>query len=39
MRIIGCGYCVYDKLGLGFLESVYQKCLLIELRRACSDYS
>ncbi len=22
-----------DKLGFGFLESVYQKCLMIELRR------
>ncbi len=23
-----------DKLGLGFLESVYEKCLMIEVRKA-----
>ena len=33
-RIIGCAYEVYNKMGFGFLESVYEKCLLIELRRA-----
>ncbi len=32
-KIIGCTYRVYNKLGFGFLESVYQKCLMIELRR------
>ncbi len=32
-KIIGCAYRVYNQLGFGFLESVYQKCLLIELRR------
>jgi GxxExxY protein len=30
--IIGCAYRVYNKMGFGFLESVYQKCLLIELK-------
>lgn len=30
-QIIGCAYQVYKKLGFGFLESVYQKALLIEL--------
>ena len=30
-RIIGCAYRVYNKMGFGFLESVYEKCLLIEL--------
>ncbi len=30
--IIGCAYRVYNKTGFGFLESVYQKCLLIELK-------
>ncbi|MEA1958830.1 MAG: GxxExxY protein [Chloroflexota bacterium] len=30
-EIIGCAYCVYNKMGFGFLESVYEKCLLIEL--------
>ncbi len=32
--IIGCAYRVYNKMGFGFLESVYQKCLLIELSKA-----
>ena len=32
-NIIGCAYRVYNKLGFGFLESVYEKCLLIELRK------
>ena len=29
--IIGCAYRVYNKMVFGFLESVYEKCLLIEL--------
>ena len=33
-KIIGCTYTVYNKMGYGFLESVYEKCLLIELRKA-----
>ena len=33
-KIIGCAYRVYNKMGFGFLESVYEKCLLIELRKA-----
>ncbi len=33
-KIIGCAYKVYNKLGYGFLESVYEKALLIELKRA-----
>jgi GxxExxY protein len=33
-KIIGCAYRVYNQMGFGFLESVYEKCLLIELRRA-----
>lgn len=32
--IIGCAYLVYNRMGFGFLESVYEKCLLIELRKA-----
>lgn len=32
--IIGCAYHVYNKMGFGFLESVYEKCLLIELHKA-----
>lgn len=33
-KIIGCAYRVYNTMGFGFLESVYEKCLLIELRKA-----
>ena len=33
-KIIGCAYVVYNKMGYGFLESVYEKCLLIGLRKA-----
>ena len=32
-KIIGCAYYVYNTMGFGFLESVYEKCLLIELRK------
>ncbi len=30
-KIIGCAYRVYNALGFGFLESVYENALLIEL--------
>jgi GxxExxY protein len=33
-QIIGCAYRVYNRMGYGFLESVYEKCLLIELKKA-----
>ena len=33
-QIIGCAYAVYGKMGYGFLESVYEKCMLIELAKA-----
>jgi GxxExxY protein len=33
-KIIGCAYGVYNRMGYGFLESVYEKCLLMELRKA-----
>jgi GxxExxY protein len=33
-KIIGCAYKVYNKMGFGFLESVYEKCMLLELRRS-----
>ncbi len=32
-KIIGCAFRVYNKMGFGFLESVYEKCMLIELRK------
>lgn len=33
-KIIGAAYAVYNKIGFGFLESIYENCLLIELRKA-----
>ncbi len=36
-NIIGCAYNVYNKMGFGFLESVYEKCMLIELHKAGLD--
>jgi len=30
-KIIACAYTVYNKMGYGYLESVYEKCMLIEL--------
>lgn len=33
-KVIGCAYAVYNKMGFGYLESVYEKCLLIELKKA-----
>ena len=32
-QIIGCAYRVYNALGYGFLESVYENSLVIELRK------
>ena len=32
-EIIGCAYRVYNIMGFGYLESVYEKCLIIELRK------
>ena len=32
-KIIGACYKVYNTLGSGFLESVYEKCLIIELKK------
>ncbi len=33
-KILGCAYRVYNEMGFGFLESVYEKCMLIELSKA-----
>jgi len=33
-KIIGCAYKVFNKLGFGFLESVYQKAMVIELEKS-----
>ncbi|MFH1252464.1 MAG: GxxExxY protein [bacterium] len=32
-KIIGCAFAVYNKTGFGFLESVYEKCLQLELAK------
>jgi GxxExxY protein len=32
-KIIGCAYNVFNQLGFGFLESVYQKAMVIELAK------
>ncbi len=37
-EIVGCAMRVYQKLGPGLLESVYQKALLIELDDACLEF-
>lgn len=33
-QIIGCAYTVYNKMGFGFLESVHEKCMLVEVAKA-----
>jgi GxxExxY protein len=33
-KIIGCSFHVYNKMGFGFLESVYKNCMMIELKKA-----
>jgi len=33
-KIIGCAYRVYNTMGFGFLESVYENCMMIELSKA-----
>lgn len=32
-QIIGCAYRVYNSMGFGFLEAVYEKCMTIELAK------
>lgn len=33
-QVIGCAYRVYNQMGFGYLESIYERCMLIELRKA-----
>ena len=33
-KVIGCAYQVFNRMGFGFLESVYEKCMLIELAKS-----
>jgi GxxExxY protein len=37
-KIIGCAYRVYNNMGYGFLESVYERCLLIEFKKVDLKY-
>jgi GxxExxY protein len=37
-KIIGCFYKVYNNLGYGFLEKVYENALVIEFRKAGIDF-
>ena len=37
-KIIGCAYRVYNRMGFGFAESVYENCLMIELGKAGLEY-
>jgi len=32
--IIGCAYRVHNTMGFGYLESVYEKCMIIELEKS-----
>ena len=32
-KVIGCAFKVYNKMGFGYLESIYEKCLHIELKK------
>ncbi|MDD4961782.1 MAG: GxxExxY protein [Candidatus Marinimicrobia bacterium] len=32
-KIIGAAFTVYNKMGFGYLEKVYEKCMLIELEK------
>ena len=37
-KIIGCAMAVHNKLGNGFQEVIYQRCLAIEMERAGLSY-
>jgi len=37
-KIIGCAMQVHNKLGNGFQEVIYQRCLAIELKRAGIEF-
>ena len=32
-KITGCAFKVYNQMGFGFLESIYEKCLMIEMKK------
>ena len=33
-KIIGCAFTVFNHMGSGYMESVYENCLLIELKKS-----
>ncbi len=33
-QIIRCAFTIYNKMGFGYLESVYERCMAIELQKA-----
>ena len=33
-QIIRCAFAIYNKMGFGYLESVYERCMAIELQKA-----
>ena len=37
-KIIGCAYNVFNKLGFGYLESVYRKAMAIELTKSGLEF-
>ena len=37
-KLVGACFEVYNRMGCGFLESVYQECLEIELAEQCFPY-
>ena len=37
-QIIGCAYKVYNTMGFGYLESVYAKCMAIEMDKIGLKY-
>ena len=37
-KIIACAFKVHNKMGFGYAESIYEKCLGIELSRASIKY-
>ncbi len=37
-KILGCAFDVYNELGYGFLEKVYENALCVALEEACLEY-
>ena len=32
-KIIGCAFTIFNHMGSGYMESVYERCMLIELKK------